>query len=354
MSIDGTQLHSHASGTTQSAGEPPAAAPANDSGRPGIAAPARRRVPLSRVPLSTWAALLLIVLAVGPITTRWQLIHAAVYQLGAADRDWLLVAAAATASTWVSSAIAQQGAVVRRLPPGRLIAAQLAASAANHILPTGIGGSAVNARFLYRCGVSAGRCATALAVKAFAACAVRLVLVAMLAVALPGVLAFPHRLPTLPAQLTWVLAGAVIAGALICARAARVRARAWSLLATTFMEARAIHASRARATALWGGSLGFVCLNAAVLVAVVRALDVPVPASHVALAYLTASSAAALVPTPGGLGSLDAALALALAATGATGIAATSAVLGYRLLTVWLPLAPGLLVLGLLVRRKLL
>ena len=47
-------------------------------------------------------------------------------------------------------------------------------------------------------------------------------------------------------------------------------------------------------------------------------------------------------------------LALALAATGATGIAATSAVLGYRLLTVWLPLAPGLLVLGLLVRRKLL
>lgn len=31
---------------------------------------------------------------------------------------------------------------------------------------------------------------------------------------------------------------------------------------------------------------------------------------------------------------------------------AASAVLGYRLLTVWLPLLPGLLVLALLVRRK--
>ena len=67
---------------------------------------------------------------------------------------------------------------------------------------------------------------------------------------------------------------------------------------------------------------------------------------------VTASSAAALLPTPGGLGSLDAALALALTAGGAPGVAAASAVLGYRLLTVWLPLLPGLLVLALLVRRR--
>jgi len=54
-----------------------------------------------------------------------------------------------------------------------------------------------------------------------------------------------------------------------------------------------------------------------------------------------------LLPTPGGLGSLDAVLAYALTTAGAA-----SAVLGYRLLTVWLPLLPGLLVLALLVRRR--
>ena len=72
------------------------------------------------------------------------------------------------------------------------------------------------------------------------------------------------------------------------------------------------------------------------------------------MAYLVASGAAALLPTPGGLGSLDAALALALTAAGAPGQTAISAVIGYRLLTGWLPMAPGLLVLGLLARRSVL
>ena len=40
------------------------------------------------------------------------------------------------------------------------------------------------------------------------------------------------------------------------------------------------------------------------------------------------------------------------AALKAANPAAASAVLGYRLLTVWLPLVPGLLVLGVLIRRK--
>jgi uncharacterized membrane protein YbhN (UPF0104 family) len=45
---------------------------------------------------------------------------------------------------------------------------------------------------------------------------------------------------------------------------------------------------------------------------------------------------------------------MALRLAGAPGSAAASAVLGYRLLTVWLPLVPGLLALGVLARRKVL
>ncbi|GAB3174862.1 hypothetical protein GCM10027162_20760 [Streptomyces incanus] len=91
---------------------------------------------------------------------------------------------------------------------------------------------------------------------------------------------------------------------------------------------RAVHGSRARVGALWGGSLAFALLHAAVLIAAVRALDVALPAGQVLLAYLVASGAAALLPTPGGLGSLDA--ALALTAAGASGSMSVSAVLGYR------------------------
>ena len=69
-------------------------------------------------------------------------------------------------ATWVCAAVAQQGAVAERLPAGRLVAAQFAACAANHVLPAGVGATAVNLRFLTRCGLSTARAATALAVKA--------------------------------------------------------------------------------------------------------------------------------------------------------------------------------------------
>jgi uncharacterized protein (TIRG00374 family) len=91
-----------------------------------------------------------------------------------------------------------------------------------------------------------------------------------------------------------------------------------------------------------------------VVIAVAQSLGLPLPPAQVALAYLAASSAAVLLPTPGGLGSLDAALAVALTLSGVPATAAASTVLGYRLLTGWLPLIPGLLTLGLLIRRKVL
>jgi uncharacterized membrane protein YbhN (UPF0104 family) len=117
-------------------------------------------------------------------------------------------------------------------------------------------------------------------------------------------------------------------------------------------DVRAVHTSPRRAAALWGGSLAFATAHCLVLIAVAQAVGLPLSPDRVALLDLAASSAAALLPTPGGLGSLDAALAFALSSSGAPGAAAASAVLGYRLLTVWLPLVPGLLVLGVLIRRR--
>ncbi|WP_235486245.1 lysylphosphatidylglycerol synthase domain-containing protein, partial [Frankia sp. AvcI1] len=61
--------------------------------------------------------------------------------------------------------------------------------------------------------------------------------------------------------------------------------------------------------------------------------------------------ASALVPSPGGFGSLDAALTAAIIAAGQSPAVALAAVLGYRLVTVWLPMAPSACVLALMVRR---
>ncbi|MEU5320960.1 lysylphosphatidylglycerol synthase domain-containing protein [Streptomyces sp. NPDC021056] len=305
---------------------------------PVVVAPGRRRV--------YWHTALSLVVLVGTVCLaqrHWPVLERGAVGLAVADQGWLLVGGTAAAATWVCAALAQQGAVVRHLPQGRLVAAQFAASAANHLLPAGLGAGAVNLRFLMRCGLSAGRAATALAVKGTAAAVVRVVLVVALALACPGVL----RLPQLPGAILVALLAAVVcvAGVLAWPRCRRA-------LAAVAADIRAVHANPPRAAALWGGSLAFAALHALVLIAVTQAVALPLPPARVALLYLAASSAAALLPTPGGLGSLDAALAFALTTAGAPAAAAASAVLGYRLLTVWLPLVPGLVVLGVLVRRK--
>ncbi|MEU9151178.1 lysylphosphatidylglycerol synthase domain-containing protein [Streptomyces sp. NPDC048417] len=280
------------------------------------------------------------------VRRHWPTVEHGALRLAVADQGWLFVAALAAVGTWASSALAQQGAVVRRLPGGRLVAAQFAASAANHLLPAGLGAGAVNLRFLMRCGLPAGRGASALAVKAAAGVVVRLALIAALAPACPGLLRIPHL------SVAALLAVTTAAVLLVVLIRVRVWARCRDAVTAVAADIRALHARPVRAAALWGGSLAFAGLHALVLIAVARAVELPLSPARVALLYLAASGAAALLPTPGGLGSLDAALALALTVSGTPAAAAASAVLGYRLLTVWLPLLPGLLVLGLLVRRR--
>ncbi|MEU2622058.1 lysylphosphatidylglycerol synthase domain-containing protein [Streptomyces sp. NPDC007157] len=265
-------------------------------------------------------------------------------RLIAADGEWLVLACLAAVGTWVCAAVAQQGAVVEPLPKGRLVAAQFAAGAANHLLPAGAGAAVVNLRFLTRCGLSARRSATALAVKAAVGGIVRCVLGVVLLAASPGTVPLAVRVPQVLVLLP-VAAGAVALAVAVSGRLRRGLGRA-------FADVRDVHRCRGRACALWGGSVAFALLHAGVVLAVVHAIGLGLPASRVVVAYLVASGAAALLPTPGGLGSLDAALALALTAVGAPGPAAVSAVLGYRLLTGWLPMVPGLLVLALLARRS--
>lgn len=298
---------------------------------------ARRRVP--------WHAVVsLAVLVCAGLLARqhWPVIATGAARLEKADPGWLLLGATAATSTWAVSAVAQQGAVPEPLPSGRLVAAQFAASAANHLLPAGAGAGAVNLRFLTRCGLTVPRSASALAVKATAGALSRGVLIALLALGDPGLL----RLP--PGSAFAVAAALLVTGALAVPLCRPLRRAVRTVLA----DVRALHRLPGRAAALWGGSLAFALLHSLVVIAVTRSLGLPLPPERVALAYLVASSAAVLLPTPGGIGSLDAALALALVLAGAPTAAAASVVLGYRLLTVWLPLVPGLVTLGLLVRRK--
>ncbi|GGS43021.1 membrane protein [Streptomyces violaceus] len=273
--------------------------------------------------------------------------------LGTAEWPWLLAAVGATCLTWVAAACTRQGAVVEPLPKRRLLATQFAAGAANHLLPTGLGASAVNLRFMTVCGLPLARSSAALALYLLAESVGRVALLGALFLAFPDAL----RLSTLVPETAFgpLLAGVgvvLVVAAAVVALVRRVRSALVSFLRTALGEARSVHTRPARALALWGGSLAFPALQASVLVLVGQSLGLDVAPAHMAVAYLAATVAVALVPTPGGLGSVEAALVVALVAAGGPAAVATAVVLAFRVITVWLPLLPGAVTLGTLVRLK--
>ena len=85
-----------------------------------------------------------------------------------------------------------------------------------------------------------------------------------------------------------------------------------------------------------------------------RALGGDVPLVTIALLYLTVGSAAAVAPTPGGVGAVEAVLLAALTGVGMAAAPALAAVFLYRLVTFWAPIPIGALALRFLTAREVL
>ncbi|MCG0069516.1 flippase-like domain-containing protein, partial [Streptomyces tricolor] len=311
------------------------------------------RRPPRRLPVRPVLCLVPLVLVAVAAVRHRSVLAEGLGHLRSASWPWLVVAACATCLTWVAAAVTRQGAVLQPLPKGRLLATQFAAGAANHLLPTGLGAGAVNLRFMTVCGVPPARSSAALALYLLAESVGRLGLLAALLIVFPDALRLGALLPDGSAlPLLPAVAGLLVAAGAVPVLVRPLRARLAGFARDALGEVRSVHARPARALALWGGSLAFPALQAAGLVAVGQALRLPVPPAHMVLAYLAATVAVALVPTPGGLGSVEAALVVALVAVGGPAAVATAVVLAYRIITVWLPLVPGALTLGALVRMK--
>ncbi|MGW0583435.1 TIGR00374 family protein, partial [Streptomyces sp. NPDC002920] len=156
-------------------------------------------VPLSsftrRLPLRRILCLVPLVLVAVVAVQHRSVLADGFSHLRSAEWPWLLAAACATCLTWVAAAVTRQGAVMQRLPRLRLLATQFAAGAANHLLPTGLGASAVNLRFMTVCGVPLARSSAALALYLMAEGVARVGLLAVLMLAFPDALRLGSLLP---------------------------------------------------------------------------------------------------------------------------------------------------------------
>jgi len=297
-------------------------------------------------------------------------IVAAISGIRGANREWLSVAALAVVALWISGAMTQIGSLQKTPPIGRLFAVQVAAHFMNNLLPAGVGGMAVNVRFLRRHGVGTRAGMAAVGLNSFAGLIAHLLLFASVVVLLPHQFhvvwlalrdqvrgALHHVVPGL-GHATLILGLAVMAVALLV-RARRRRAAGGSAhgdrrgLGAEILALRQVMAHPGRAAALWLGALATPVLHGLVLFAVLRSLSVHISPVTAVVAYVTVSALAGLVPAPGGLGTFDVLLTGALVAFGVPGPAALGAVVAYRLITVWLPLVPAGCVFAVLMRRAI-
>ncbi|MFA9431871.1 YbhN family protein [Egicoccus sp. AB-alg2] len=98
---------------------------------------------------------------------------------------------------------------------------------------------------------------------------------------------------------------------------------------------RALLAATGWAAANW-------LLDVAVVVVLASTIGAGTPLTGVLLAYIVAQLAASVPLTPGGVGIVETAMVGALVGAGAPAAAATVTVLGWRLVSHWLPIVVGL------------
>jgi uncharacterized membrane protein YbhN (UPF0104 family) len=268
-----------------------------------------------------------------------------------ADWRWGLVAFALSAVTYIGAALSVSGFVAERLGFVRTVMVQLASSFVTLVTPAAVGGVALNVRFLQRRNIPSPVAVASIAVSQVAALCLHVLLLAVFG-AIAGTGDGSSIKP--PTWAYFVIAGVVLlAGAVLALPAGRhlVRAR----LSPTFGQVvpRLVEVAQhpRKLAEGFGGALLLSLSYIACLSACVAAFGGSVPIAKIGVVYLTGSALGSIIPTPGGLGAVEAALTAGLTAAGVPGAVAVSSVLGFRLLTFWLPVPVGWAALNYLERR---
>ncbi|MCU0265198.1 MAG: flippase-like domain-containing protein [Actinomycetia bacterium] len=261
--------------------------------------------------------------------------------LSTADWRWAVVALAFSALTYVGASLTLMGFVLQKLSFVRTVMTQLAVSFSSLVAPTAVGTVALNTRFLERSGVDPAVALGSVGVAQvgmFVSYVVLLVLFGVLAGTGPQA-AFTPPQGAIIAVLIVVTVALVVLGLPWGRR--QLQRRVGPLLRRVVPRIVAVFQ---RPTKLLTGLGGALLLNAAycfALLASTKAFGGELTIPAVAVVYLAGAVVGSAVPTPGGLGGVEAALAAGLTAAGMDSGLAVSAVLLYRLVTFWLPIPLG-------------
>jgi uncharacterized membrane protein YbhN (UPF0104 family) len=243
--------------------------------------------------------------------------------------------------TFAGASIALNGAVRTRLNFIHTYMTQLAVAFTGLIAPAAVGNIALNTRYLQRSGLPpavAGAGIGVAQVAQFCSYFVLLLVSGVLAGTGPRASFTPP--PLLVAAIPVVLL--LILGLLAVPRVRGfLTQRVVPQIKAAIPQVLAVFQTPAKLVQLLGGALILDASFVAALVCATRAFGAEPSIPATAVVYFAGAIIGSAVPTPGGLGGIEAAMSAGLIAIGVDSGTAVSSVLLYRLATYWLPIPFG-------------
>lgn len=260
-----------------------------------------------------------------------------------ADFEFIGVALLAVAMTYIMAGLSYVLLAVKKLAPGPAIMVQVASAFTNRLLPAGLGGLTMNVQYLRHSKHSLPQALSVAGTNNTIGFIGHGILLVVIIAWSKGQLFSRLSLPDVDNQwlILAVVLGFILANLLVFRR---LRDYLYKLTAEIMGY---LWAYRQRPLSIAGALLCLLVLtscNVTALYLCLRAVGVEAHIWEVFVAFSFGMLAATATPTPGGLGGAEAGFVAGLISYGIASPEALAAVLLYRLMTFWLPLAPGLAV----------
>lgn len=302
-----------------------------------------RLAPIQRVSKTTVLTVVMLALAAWVLIPQLSDLDVIGRKISHAHPWYAVIAMAFSLATYLAAGIALTGSVTERIRLRWSVVAQMASSFANRVTPSKVGGLALNTRFLQKQGVDLPLAVAGVGVNAAAGviCHVSLLLGTLLLVQQE-----PNQkisMPSVSVLLLIALGCAVITGLLIAIPVTRkmIVGKLLPTLKGVANGLRDLATSPIRLIQLFGGSYLLTLCYIGCLWASLQAFGASESFGEISLVFLTASIAASVAPTPGGLGAAEAAFLAGLVAIGVPKETALPTVFLYRLVSFWIPILPG-------------
>lgn len=258
-----------------------------------------------------------------------------------ADWRWAGFALACSFVTYVGAAMTTVGFVSQKVSFVRATLTQFAVSFTGLVAPTAVGAVALNVRFLQCSGVDPAVAVSSVGLVQLGMFVSHVVLLVLFGV-LAGTSTDTSFAPPQGAVIGFlvVVVGALVGLSLPVGRRL-LQSRLRPLVGQVVPRLVAVFQRPSKLLTGLGGALLLNVAYVAALAASVLAFGGHLSIPAVAVVYLAGSVVGSAVPTPGGLGGVEAALSAGLTAAGLEYSVALSAVLLFRLVTFWIPIPLG-------------